>query len=489
MHKTGRIPALLLLLTALLTALTAAGAESLFPKPDELFGVTMPDIRNAVGREADLQEETADGLEFTYTAFSRADYAALDAYLAASGLRVKSHVQQDGTLTVVLTKGNNVSVSDLLSNFGSAVKTKDGASITLRYAYGERKASMVYHAGTRLEKKAHNPGSGSILPDLRYQFGIAIPDLSGQLLLHPKAETVREDALEVIRYREVSRSDYAIINQRLTALNYETLEWHADGDVLFATITNGSGAVTLRYELQEQRFSFICPELYYLDDSRSAEKAADSSLILPDLQDALGAILPRVSTALLRYPDSEERGEETYREVYQNFSPEDYAAFSTYLLDKGCAVGDYYVDTTGALVIPLSIRETGFTFTYDQVGSRAVMDYPAGAQLEPVFAASAAATPTPRPTARPTATPKPTVPPKNYSESECWTRAWNYFNNLSWKNPSSVTMHSYRSSASDDGYVFYIDYSAMNGFGGYNRETYMIKVNWTTGLIEYAYSF
>ncbi len=454
---------------ALIILIGTAGAESLFPSPDELFGVTMPDIRYAINREADSQEQTAEGLTMSYSTFTVQDYAALDAYMSSAGLRESDHSLSGNTLTVVLTR--------------------DGADITLRYNYPERKASFVYGAGTRLEKTAHAKGTGTVLPNLRYLFGIAIPDLSGQLLLHPGAETVREDALEVIRYREVSRADYAIINQHLTALDYEVIEWHADGGVLFATITDGKGAVTLRYELQEQRFSFICPELYYLDDSRNAEMTAGSRLVLPDLQEAMGAILPRISTALLRYPDSEENGEETYREVYQNFSPEDYSMFSAYLLDKGCTVGNYYVNNAGELVIPLSIGTSGFTFTYDQVGSRAIMEYPAGAQLEPVFAASAAATPTPRPTAKPTATPKPATPPRNYSEAECWNRAWNYFNNLSWKNPSSVTIHSHWSSAGDDGYVFCIDYSAMNGFGGYNRETYMIKVNWTTGRIEYAYSF
>ena len=460
----------LALCLALLTLIAvAAGAESLFPSPDELFGVTMPDIRLALGREADRMETTAEGLTFTYTSFSRQDYAALDAYLASGGVRSADHSVKDGTLTVTLSK--------------------DGAEIILRYNYGERKASMVYPNGTRLEKSQHQSGNGTVLPEFRHQFGVAIPDLSAQLPMHPKAATVKEDALEVIRYAEVSRADYEAINRHLTALGYETIEWHADGGILYATVTDGRGAVTVRYELQEQRFSMICPELYYLDGSRNAAMADGSVLILPDLQEAMGAILPRVSTALLRYPDSEESGETVYREIYRNFGPDDYAAFSAYLLDKGCEVGAYYVDAAGALVIPLSIRNTEFTFTYDQVGSRAIMDYPAGAQLEPVFAASAAATPTPRPTAVPTAAPSPTVPPRNYSEAECWSRALNYFNNLGWKNPASVTVHSHFSSVSDGGYVFYIDYSAMNGFGGYNRETYMIKVSWTTGRIEYAYSF
>ncbi len=469
MRKLTPLVRMMILCLSLLLIIGPAGAESLFPSPDELFGVTMPDIRYAVGREADEEQMNDDSRTFTYTGFTVQDYAALDAYLASAGLRVKDHALADSTLDVVLEK--------------------DGADITLRYNYPERKASLVYGAGTRLEKNAHAKGTGTVLPDLRYQFGIAIPDLSGQLPLHPSAQTVKEGTLDVIRYPEVSRADYALINEHLTALNYETLEWHADSGVLYATITDSKGALTLRYELQAQRFSMICPELYYIDSSRNAVKAADSALILPDLQEAMGAILPRVSSALLRYPDSSESGEENYREIYQHFSPDDYGVFSAYLLDKGCAVGNYYVDSTGALVIPLSIGSTQFTFTYDQVGSRAIMEYPVSAQLEPVFAASAAATPTPRPTAVPTATPRATTPPRIYSQDECWNRAKNYFNSLGWKNPASVTMHSYSSSTSDGGYVFYIDYSAMNGWGGYNRETYMIKVNWTTGRIEYAYSF
>lgn len=199
--------------------------------------------------------------------------------------------------------------------------------------------------------------------------------------------------------------------------------------MLFATITDSRDAVTLRYELQEQRFSFICPDLYYLDGSRSAEMATGDSLVLPNLQEAMGTILPRISTALLRYPDSEENGDETYREVYRNFSPDDYSVFSAYLPDKGCTVGNYFVNDAGELVITLNTGTSGFTFTYDQVGSRAIMDYPPEAQPKPMFAASAAATPTPRPTAMPTAAPSPTVPPRNYTGSECRSRALNYFNN------------------------------------------------------------
>ena len=457
------------LLFVLIMLISTACAESLFPSPDELFGVTMPDIRYAINREADSQEQTAEGFTMSFSTFTVQDYEAMDAYMSSSGLRESNHSLCDNTLTVVLTR--------------------DGADITLRYNYPERKASLVYGAGTRLEKAAHAKGNGTVLPDLRYQFGIAIPDLSGQLPLHPKAQTVKEDALDVIRYPEVSRADYAVINEHLTALNYETIEWHPDGGVMFATITDSKGALTLRYELQEQRFSFICPELYYLDGSRSAEMVAGGSLILPDLQEAMGAIMPRISSALLRYPDRRNTAKKLPRGLSELRPGRLFGVFSAYLLDKGCVVGNYYVNNAGELVIPLSIGTSGFTLIYDQVGSRAIMEYPISAQLEPVFAASAAATPTPRPTVKPTASPKPTTPPRNYSESECWTRARTYFNNLAWKNPSSVTIHSYFTSASDGGYVFYIDYSAMNGFGGYNRETYMIKVNWTTGRIEYAYSF
>ena len=108
--------------------------------------------------------------------------------------------------------------------------------------------------------------------------------------------------------------------------------------------------------------------------------------------------------------------------------------------------------------------------------------YPKESRVE---AAWAAPTSTPKPAA--TATPKPSQ--TYYSQSECWSAAERYFKNLSWKNPSSVTIHSHSATydSSDNTYTFYIDYSAQNGFGGYNRSYYFITVSAVTGRVTSAF--
>ncbi len=462
---------LVILFAALaICALSAVAAESLFPAPDELFGVTMPDIRNAVGREPDAREETDEGLTMTYEGFTIGDYDTLDVYVTAAGLELRSQIVSRGVLTADLTR--------------------DGASIILEYSYSNRRASMTYPEGTRLERTANRPaGKTSVLPDIRRIFGAAIPDLSEELPLHPSAKTVRENGTDMICYTEVSIQDYNKINSHLTALGCSAVEWHADQGILYATMMYGKGAFTIRYELEEQRFTFICPELFYPEAARAATLPSDAELVLPSALEAMGAILPRISTALLRRPDSTETTEEEYSEIYTGFTPEDYTAFSAYLVDKGCVVEDYSLDDTGVLRISLSVLGVGFSFNYDQVNHRAVACYPADAQLEPEFAASAAATPTPVPKTKPTPTPVPTAPPKNYSADKCWSIAEKYFWNLRWRNPNTVSIWSHWTGTGENGYIFYIDYSAMNGYGGYDRETYRITVNWTTGTVESAWSY
>lgn len=461
---------LAVLLAALLVCVWSAAGESLFPAPDELFGVTMPDIRLAVGRDADACEETDDGLILSYEGFTIGDYDTLDAYMAGAGLTLKSQIVSRGVLTADLTR--------------------DGASVILEYSYSNRRATVTYPEGTRVEREAHPPvKKAGVLPDIRQIFGAAIPDLSEELPLHPAAAATRENGADMICYTEVSIQDYNKINSHLTALGCSAVEWHADHGTLYATMMYGKGAFTVRYELEAQRFTFICPELFYPEAPRKASLSPEAELVLPSALEAMGAILPRISTAILRRPDRAETTDAGYRETYAAFMPEDYAAFSAYLVDKGCVVEDYRLDDTGVLRISLSVLGVGFSFDYDQVNHRAVTLYPPDAQLEPEFAASAAATPTPKPAVKPTPTPKPTAPPKNYDRDACWAIAERYFWNLRWRNPSTVTIYSHWAAAGDTGYSYYIDYSAMNGYGGYDRETYRITVNWTTGAVESAWSY
>ena len=133
------------------------------------------------------------------------------------------------------------------------------------------------------------------------------------------------------------------------------------------------------------------------------------------------------------------------------------------------------------LIIQLSNITGRFTFTYDTLRHIGEVIYPKGSLIETAWVA-------------PTATSMPTVTaiPKSlqyYSESECWSTAERYFKNISWKNPSSVTIHDHSAiyDVSYNTYTFIIDYSAQNGFGGYNRSNYFITVSAATGQVTSAF--
>ena len=81
----GRKRWLCLVMIVVLAASTAR-AGGLFPSNDELFGISMPSVGKAIGREADEQEETDAGSQEIYRNFSMLleDRASYDAMAHAS---------------------------------------------------------------------------------------------------------------------------------------------------------------------------------------------------------------------------------------------------------------------------------------------------------------------------------------------------------------------------------------------------------------------
>ena len=466
----------ILVLLLLLSGMAAMAAGGLFPSADELFGVTMPDIRFALNRAPDSIETTEEGELLTCRDFTAADYDVFGRYAAAEGLELERSDVLDGVLTAELAK--------------------DGKSIRFQYNYGERAASLLYPDGVRREQAKSTleiSKKTSILPDIILTFGTAVPDLSEVLKNHPKPRTVEADGHDEMQYDGISIRDYDEVNAYLTGIGCKSESWRIEGGVLIADLRSGNGGFALRYDPSGNVIAIVCPELYYLRQY-NAEQADADLLILPDVNDAFGAMLPRVSTAILRYPDQTSTAEDgSLTETYQNFTEAEYTAFSGYLQTSGCTVGSYYVDPTGALVIPLELKGSGFTFIYDQLGTKATVTYPMGAAIEPEIPQSAL--PTPEPTPNPT--PKPTQKPSQKlvitpeTERKCWQAAEQYFRNLSWKNPGSVEIHGYRVSVTDleegGALLFSIDYSAQNGFGGYNRKYYFITVDISTCKVKSAF--
>ena len=91
----------------------------------------------------------------------------------------------------------------------------------------------------------------------------------------------------------------------------------------------------------------------------------------------------------------------------------------------------------------------------------------------------------PEATVEPTSTPKPTS--GTYTQQECAEIAVAYMTehltpNL--KNPASLQITSITGGITDNGeYLFAINFTAMNSFGGYTPGTYYCKVNYTTGEV------
>ena len=185
---------------------------------------------------------------------------------------------------------------------------------------------------------------------------------------------------------------------------------------------------------------------------------------------------------LEREPSSDETlPDGSLKETYLDFSEADYDTFSKYLQTAGCTLEEYHTDDKGVLVINLSNGSGKMTFSYDAVRHTGTVTYPKQTRVERAWA--------PTPTPEPAITPEPdtTVYTAKYSESDCWWTANRYFNNLSWKNPQSVTIHGHTTSYTSDGYLFTIDYSAQNGFGGMNRGYYWITVDSSTGRVTSAF--
>ena len=82
----------------------------------------------------------------------------------------------------------------------------------------------------------------------------------------------------------------------------------------------------------------------------------------------------------------------------------------------------------------------------------------------------------------------PKEPKTEYTQGECGGVALNYLKSRL-KNPDSYQQHSITYTRDGDNYTVYIDYSAMNGFGGYTRSTFVCVVNCKTKSILSAYSY
>ena len=438
------------ILTLMIFAVNAGG---LFPDTDEMFGTSMPSVGLVIGRPADAQEETEDGSREIYQNFTNDDYLAFGQYLAGIGARIKDYNMENSTLTATVSVRN--------------------ASMNFSFNWSEKTAEVIYPTGTRAEteKESAKPGE-SILPPV----GGVMPSAEYAINRKPNEQTTGDEGLTLI-WNQFSDEDYAAFSNYLAETGAELKDSSNEAGILNAEISLNGFSFRFVFNWNTQTASVIYPKGTTPETNRWNTPVGGGS-ILPEVS-SLGKELPRISKALERLPSSEETLlDDSLQETYLNFTEADYNTFSQYLQKTGCSLEEYHMDDNDVLVINLTNGSGKMTFSYDAVRHTGVVTYPGQTRVEKAWSVT--------PTPEPAETPKPYTT-ANYSEGQCWNTAYNYFINMRWKDPQSVKVYAHTSSYSDNGYIFAIDYSAANSFGGINRGYYWITVDSSTNKVTAAF--
>ena len=436
-------------------------AESFFPSTNELFGQTMPSVSSVTGREADAEEMVDADTIYTYQDFSAHEYTAFSKYLAEQGCTVELVSVDDKVLTVQISKGSG--------------------TVTFKYDYPAREATMIYPDSTRKEDMTGRlflaNGDVEALPDATSIFGTAFPSMN--LICNREPIILVLDTYETkYSYNNVTEKEYNFFCCYLTEMNCNLVDSDIKGKTLTATIWHDDSSFQLEYNNNAYTVDIIYPELFYIEDSEYTDSSSAVAL-LPTADDLFGVLMPRIELATGLEATSKVQLEDGgYEEVYTGFSDADYKVFSNYLQEYGCAVLDYGTDENGVLYIELTKNNIPFSLLYDRAASKVTVRYSAGTRPEP--------TPTPSPTPEPTVapTPKPVISTV-YSENECYSVAASYLKSVL-KNPNSLQIHSHSTVNYDDTYCFVFDYSAQNSFGGYTRSNAYIWITKATKSVYWS---
>ena len=462
MHPVKKkIISLILMMTLLISN---CNAEGFFPTTDEMFGVTMPSVAYAINRDPSTTISDDKGLSETYESFTLDDYDLLGKYLANSGCVCDEYAVENGILTIPIKK--------------------DDATITFSYDIKNEIASINYPDNTRQEKEKQQGGNSgvSLLPDLGDVFGTELPSFDNILLSseHPEinSRNKNDDREKHLAYKNVPESMYGLLSRYLQACGCTMVKYEKKTDELSAELEKNGCHFQLIFDNRQHVVEVIYPQMSHIVQIDYTDDPALEG-ILPSTDDAFGVYAPRPSMAIGREASKIEEVEPgVVHETYTGFTELDYDKYSQYLKQYGCIVTDYSMKND-VLTVELEKDGGSFEFVYDKSNENAIVVY--GPNTRPEV------TPTPKPT--PIPTPEPTASPKPqkaYAEDTCWQLALDYLtNNVPWREPDSLIIGNHYTTEDDESlsFVFYVDCSARNGFGGMSGETWMVQVSYAVGQV------
>ena len=303
--------------------------------------------------------------------------------------------------------------------------------------------------------------SEDFLPSLDKEFGIEVPFAGNCIGKEPSSRAKNNDGTTVEIYTDISYDDYQKIGQSYGKSGFSVAEQDFKDDLLTLKAVKQDETVAVLFNVVKKTFTVIYPR-YFSEDYESYQVSANDSCLFPDIEDITGPILPRLSSVLLRAPDSRDTTNAGKRtEEYRSFTEDDYKTVSSYLQSSGCSVKNYTKEAN-VLVIELEKHGILFVMKYDPDKHTATVVYDTESYIEPVVTS----------TPVPTATPVPTVDPSQYNS---YAAVFVAVVKGTLKSPESLQVNWINvMEYNGDSYIV-IDFSGMNSFGGYNRNTYSFK--------------
>lgn len=332
--------------------------------------------------------------------------------------------------------------------------------------------------------------------------GFSFPSPQSTLRRSPDSDYF-SDNIRYQTYSNFGEEDYTLYSKLLTTYNNGWLDFfHAarndvklislTEDTIVSYISNDSitepqAGITIIWNWKNQTleckygpgfYAYVGDPVYLMDDNYVSDSTWENKetlegfLPFPNAAFGKTTIMPSIDMALKRNPDSQVVEENSITYVFLQFTDSDYDKVGTYFQKEGCVVADYSVDGN-KILLTLNKEENTFSIVYDRDLFVAEAKY--SQLLEPEKY-------TP-----PTQTTSSFTYTRSYDEATCYDVAVQAIK-ATLKNPESLQIHNHYSNESDDNYTFTFDYSAMNGFGGYNRETYYVIVSKKTGKVVYAWS-
>lgn len=238
-----------------------------------------------------------------------------------------------------------------------------------------------------------------LLPSLEEAFAQSMPNMTFALDREPIYDSIQEEGNRLLAYYPFSKEDYKkcgcyLKSNGYKVLNYEGPNSECNSELFFVIGKDNTAcfyaafySITEEMDMKDE-FStpdmavFSYPEGTFPEENAGIKPKEYSDSIFPNISWITGAKMPNLSNAIGKKPDeisSNEDGTTIYR--YNTFSVDDYEIASTYLLNDGCTVDDYYSDGK-ALHITIVKNGKSFFLTYDPSEEKAIVEYPVGTYSE-----------------------------------------------------------------------------------------------------------